>query len=119
MNSQKYASRCCDECGTAYKPHRVDALFCSTPCRKSFDNRAMVRGREMYSLFMCMRYERGLAKALGVWAIMCRMAMIWREEDNRDRDGRKSWQSPRRVIDRLPVVHQQSDVYRGQQKAGR
>ncbi len=114
----KYRQRCCNECGEAYTPRRCDEFFCSIPCRKSFDNRAMVRGRDLYSLFMVMRYERGVAKALGVWAIMCRMAMEWRAEDLRERDGRKSWSGPKRVIDKLPVTTQAQDAYKGTVKAG-
>lgn len=114
----KYKARCCNECGEAYTPRRCDEFFCSVPCRKSFDNRAMVRGRDLYHLFMTMRYERGVAKLLGVWAIMCRMAMTWKEEDNRERNGRKSWQKPTKIIERLPVVVQSSDIYRGTDGTG-
>ena len=115
----KYMPRQCNECGSSYQPRRCDEFFCSTPCRKDFDNRAMVRGRELYHLFMVMRYERGVAKILGVWAIMCRMAMAWREEDNAQRSGRKSWQAPAKVVNRLPVTMQAKDVYRGKEKVGR
>lgn len=118
-NPTKYRERCCNECGEAYVPRRCDEFFCSIPCRKSFDNRAMTRGRDLYHLFMVMRYERGTAKLLGVWAIMCRMAMEWRNEDNEKRGGRKSWIAPRRVIDKLPVVTQQTGVYSGSVKAGK
>lgn len=89
------------------------------PCRKAFDNRAMVRGRELYHLFMALRYERGLAKVLGLWAIMCRLGMVWREEDLVERDGRNSWQRPSKVVDRLPVVLQTTGVYQAKEKIGR
>lgn len=114
-----YKSRECNECGSGYTPRRCDEFFCSVPCRKSFDNRAMVRGRELYHLFMVMRYERGLAKALGIWAIMCRMATVWRDEDHRDRGGRKSWQAPARIVSKLPVSVSCKDVYKGGMKIGR
>lgn len=96
--ASKYRPRCCNECGSDYTPRRADEFYCSTACRKLFDNRAMARGRDLYHLFMVMRYERGLAKALSLWGIMCAMARKWREEDNRDRAGRKSWVKPQRVI---------------------
>lgn len=115
----KYKARCCNECGESYAPRRCDEFFCSIPCRKAFDNRAMTRGRELYHLFMVMRYERGIAKAMGVWAIMCRMAMMWKTEDDRERGGRKSWQAPKRVIAKLPVTLQATDVYVRQEKFGR
>jgi hypothetical protein len=94
----KYRERRCNECGEAYTPRRVDEFYCSTPCRKSFENRRMVRGKELYDLFMVMRYDRGAAKLLGVWNLMCRLALHWREEDDRDRAGRKSWLSPNRAL---------------------
>ena len=114
-----YSARACNECGQSYTPRRCDEFFCSTGCRKTFDNRAMVRGRELYHLFMVMRYERGLAKVLGVWAIMCRMALMWRQEDERDRGGRKSWQAPSRVIEKLPVSIKARGVYVGKEVIGR
>lgn len=115
----KYQSRTCNECGETYTPRRCDEFFCSTKCRKDFDNRAMVRGRDLYHLFMTLRYERGTAKLLGVWAIVCRMAMEWRMEDERERSGRKSWMAPKRAINKLPVIMTSVDVYRGQEKIGR
>lgn len=118
-NAPKYRARCCNECGESYTPRRRDEYFCSIPCRKAFDNRAMVRGRELYHLFMVMRYERGIAKALGVWAIMCRMAMTWREEDERERAGRKSWSAPRKIIDKLPLTLRLTDVYVNRERFGR
>lgn len=117
-SAPKYRSRCCNECGESYTPRRMDEFFCSIPCRKAFDNRAMVRGRELYHLFMVMRYERGIAKALGVWAIMCRMAMMWKDEDDKERAGRKSWASPKRIIRKLPVVMQATDVTIIQDRTG-
>lgn len=115
----KYKSRECNECGAPYTPRRCDEFFCSVPCRKTFDNRAMTRGRELYHLFMVMRYERGLAKMLGIWAIMCRMATAWREEDAKERGGRKSWQAPAKIVSKLPISVQAKDVYRGALKVGR
>lgn len=109
-----YRPKCCAECGDSFQPRRHDEYFCSIPCRKTFDNRAMTRGRDLYHLFMVMRYERGLAKALGVWAIICRMAMEWRKQDNEERDGRASWMAPQRAIDKLPVTIKCGDVYVGQ-----
>lgn len=115
----KYRPRCCNECGEGYTPRRADEFFCSIPCRKTFDNRAMTRGRDLYHLFMTMRYERGLAKLLGVWAIMCRMAMHWHDEDTRERGGRKSWTPAKRTIEKLPVVIRAKDAYAKQERFGR
>jgi hypothetical protein len=119
MSRIKYACRQCNECGQSYEPSRRDEFFCSIPCRKQFDNRAMVRGRDLYHLFMVMRYERGLAKTLGIWAIICRMALSWRQEDEAERGGRKSWDNPQKVIGRLPVVMQAKEATVIYQRAGR
>jgi hypothetical protein len=40
---------------------------------------------------MALRYDREQAKALKVWKLLCRMAQAFRDEDQRDRAGRKSW----------------------------
>lgn len=92
----------CQECGTGFEADRGYALFCSTPCRKAFNNRRMVRGAELYDLFMCLRYERGLAKLKGVWTLVCALALQYRIEDERERAGRKSWNHPDVVLDRKP-----------------
>lgn len=109
--ASKYRPRCCNECGSDYTPRRADEFFCSTACRKTFDNRRMTRGRDLYDLFMALRYERGLAKVSGLWAIACRMAQEWRQEDEAARAGRKSWLPVKRALDRLPVVMIEKDVY--------
>lgn len=106
----KYRNRCCNECGADYQPRRADEFYCSIVCRKAFDNRRMVRGRDLYDLFMAMRYERGFAKTRGIWAIACRLAEMWRDEDKAQRDGRKSW-SAAKVISNLPVVITTADVF--------
>lgn len=97
----KYKARCCNECGENYTPRRADQFFCSTPCRKDFENRAMERGRDLYHLFMVMRYERGLAKLRGVWAVACALGRVWRTEDERERAGRKSWLPYARAMERM------------------
>lgn len=84
-------SRRCRECDAAFEASRPDARFCASACRMAFNNRRSARGAELYDLFMMMRNERGLAKAKGVWSLMCRIAEQWREEDKKDRAGRPSW----------------------------
>lgn len=76
--------------------------FCGQPCRLRFNNRRLQRGAEFYDLFMAMRYDRAEAKRLGVWASMCRMGQQMREEDQRERDGRKSWREPKDVLSDRP-----------------
>lgn len=82
MNNNGTAA--CRECGKPVGPSvRFEKKFCCEPCRHSWTNRRKLRGAELYDLFMAMRYDRGTAKLFGVWAIMCRMASMWKEEDGR------------------------------------
>ena len=74
--------RTCRECGKPLDPDRkANTDFCATACRVSWRNRRMSRGADLYDAFMAMRYDRGAAKAEGLWALMCRMASAWHEED--------------------------------------
>ena len=73
----------------------------------------MTRGAELYDLWMTLRYDRPLAQAYGVWKLLCRLAWQYRDEDNARRNGRKSWRSPRAILDRNPslratVVHRKA-----------
>jgi len=88
---RKSWKRACLECGDSFQAFQRHGQFCSSTHRKDWNNRRMVRGSELYDLFMICRHERGLAKAKGYWNLMCRMAAEWRFEDERDRAGRKSW----------------------------
>jgi hypothetical protein len=90
----------CWECGAAYEALDPDRKFCQHAHAKAFHNRAAMRGAILYHLFMAMRYERGVAKGLGVWSAACKIASHWREEDQRERQGRPSWLRAREVLDR-------------------
>lgn len=91
----------CRECLKPLEAGRkATAEFCGIPCKASWNNRRKNRGAELYDLFMAIRFERGLAKTLGLWAVICRMASVWKEED--DRAGRKSFSDPRQVVMRSP-----------------
>jgi len=98
MQATTTRKRECAECGGVYSRSRVTEDFCSTRCRKTFNNRRAVRGAALYDLFMIMRNERGFAKAHGVWNLMCRLAMYWKESDEESRDGRKTWRNPKDAI---------------------
>jgi len=74
----------CKECG---KPTSgKQAFFCSTPCRKMFNNRRMTRGAILYDLYMARRFERDAADAANLRSIMARLASEWRVND-----GRETW----------------------------
>lgn len=93
--------RACLECGA---DHRCKGDFCSTACRHDFNNRRKARGAELYDLYMAHRFERGLAKQLGVFQAINRLASNYREEDKARRAGRRSWRSPRVVLEERPFL---------------
>lgn len=90
----------CRECGQQFECQRSTALYCGTKCRSTWNNRRAMRGAEMYDLVMAMRYEREEAKAKGVWGFLCRMAQNFRQADELEREGRKSWDDMRDVFER-------------------
>lgn len=90
----------CLECGTGFEAKRATKLFCSPGCRQIWNNRRMLRGAEIYDLFMAMRFDRQAAEAEGVWNFMCRMAASFKAHDDRDREGRRSFDTIRNVKDR-------------------
>ena len=104
--SRRYPRTCC-ECGQSYGAANAEAEFCGTPCRQRFNNRRAQRGAELYDLLMAHRFNRPLAKALGVLALINRLASIFREEDRREREGRPSWRPPSTVIARRPYLRAQ------------
>lgn len=90
----------CLECGS-----RTDGFdFCGGAHRKAWNNRRMVRGAELYDLFMALRYDRAAAVKLRVWKALCRLGVKYRDEDYAERAGRASWRPPARVLDRHPYL---------------
>ncbi len=81
----------CRECGTPFTPRRTTAVFCSGVCKRAFNNRRAMRGAELYDLFLASRFDRQDPAVDGVWSVLCRMAHVWRAQDEAERDGRKSW----------------------------
>ena len=75
-------TRTCPECRTEFTTAHHSKKFCSNPCKKAFNNRRMTRGAVVYDAFMSMRYDRGWAKAAGLWTLLCAIASEWRAEDN-------------------------------------
>lgn len=96
--------RVCTECGAPFMAAMAHADFCAVECRKSFNNRRMVRGAEIYDLAMALRYQRELATKLGVLKLMWRLCQRFREEDVARRAGRHSWRSPKDIIERHPYL---------------
>lgn len=96
--------RTCCECGSAYEAITADAAFCSTPCRKAWNNRRAVRGAELYDLFMALRFDRTTATTLKVLTLISRLASIYRAEDRAERAGRLSWRAPAAILERRPYL---------------
>lgn len=94
----------CLECGAHYAPQSARADFCGTPCRRAWNNRRMVRGAELYDLFMATRFNRELVGPMKLWRLLNRIAAIFRDEDNAERAGRASWRPPQEIIERRPYL---------------
>ena len=94
----------CLECGEPCGSRARRADFCSSPCRKAFNNRRMTRGAELYDLVMANRYDRELATELGVYTLITRMTLKFHEQDEKERAGRKSWRHPKTIIRRHPYL---------------
>lgn len=83
----------CRECGAEHTSPKAGKLFCSGPCRQTFNNRRLQRGAELYDAFMVIRNQRAIASDRKMWSVMCRMAEYFRDEDVAKRNGRQSWRS--------------------------
>lgn len=100
------APRPCLECGDpVHQPSTRPIDFCCGRCRKNWNNRRMLRGAEVYDLFMSLRYEREAAKKDGVWTTLTRLAQHFREADLRERDGRRTWKKAKDVRERRPHLN--------------
>lgn len=95
----------CLECGGPVVTTAANAEFCCVEHRKAWNNRRAMRGAEIYDLIMVLRFDRGRAKYLRVWTLMCRMASLFRADDVRERDGRRSWLPAEQVLERKPYLH--------------
>ncbi len=91
----------CLECGC---PMTGKGEFCARKCRHDFNNRRRQRGAELYDLYMAHRFERSQAQQLGVFQAINRLASNYRQEDLQRRAGRKSWRSPRTVLEERPYL---------------
>lgn len=94
----------CLECGLPFMARQADAEFCGLACRKAWNNRRLLRGAELYDLFMALRWDRRAATGLHVFTALSRLAAGFRREDTQERSGRRSWASPARIISRRPYL---------------
>lgn len=99
--ARRMVTRRCLECGQPFRAIAAQTPaqeFCCPDDKRKFNNRRMLRGALVYDFLMASRYERGLAKTLKAWGALCRLAQTFREEDVRERAGRRSWRNVRAVI---------------------
>lgn len=90
----------CLECGASSESTAANAEFCCTNCRKAWNNRRAMRGAELYDLVMVWRFDRTRSKALSIWTLLCRMASLFRADDVKHRNRRRSWSAAELVIER-------------------
>lgn len=91
----------CRECAASFTPTRHTEHFCSTACRRIFNNRRAMRGAELYDLFRAIRRERAAASKARLWTDLCRLEENWQTEDEHERPGRRSYVPPREAVQRL------------------
>lgn len=107
----------CLECGQPFTRVGTRAEFCSSPCRKSWNNRRMTRGAELYDLFMAHRFERARATQMGLLGLINRMASNFRAEDRERRAARRSWRDPDDVLESRPYLRARAyDIGRKRRK---
>lgn len=87
-------TKTCPECGTAVEGAKT---FCSAPCRKAWNNRRMTRGAVLYDAFLALRYDRGWAKTVGLWQLICRLVSEWKDID--EKAGRETFARPEKWVD--------------------
>lgn len=94
----------CLECGDGLAAPQPEQEFCSKRCRQAFNNRRMQRGAQVFDLYMAIRYERDAAREEKVVAQLSRLCMHFREEDDRQRGGRRSWGNWRKFLENNPYL---------------
>jgi hypothetical protein len=97
-------SRPCLECGSTFTTDTRQGPHCSTRCRKNWNNRRMLRGAELYDLYMAHRFERERGTEMALMSKINRMVSIFREDDNGKRAGRRSWRDPATIIAEKPYL---------------
>jgi len=83
--------RCCRECGQIFFAQRNTREFCGAECRRTFHNRKATRGAVAYDFLMAWRFDRDAFEAAGGRTLLTQMASAFRADDERERDGRRSW----------------------------
>lgn len=85
--------RKCVECGKEFTSRNYNGMYCSTECRRTFNNRRMQRGAVLYDLAMI---EGFAAEAFDKHDFAARREDLiaqWRKED----EGRRTWKPAHEV----------------------
>jgi hypothetical protein len=96
----------CLECDTPFRGRSGQRikLYCSAPCRAKFNNRRLKRGAEVYDLLMAVRFDRAAAVEANAWTKLCALCAHYRDEDHRERAGRRSWDTMLAVFERNGAI---------------
>lgn len=98
---------CCAECGERFGSNRRDAEFCSTECRKKYNNRRAQRGAELYDIVMAWRFGDGEGRINEARDLLCSLVSGYNEQDKAARPGRRSYMKYKQAknnFNRLPGV---------------
>jgi hypothetical protein len=82
-------TRECRECGASLAGRHHRTKFCDSGCKEAFNSRRWSRGTEIYDFVMAWRYEREHQKE--TLTTVTALLRSYRDEDQKSRDGRKSW----------------------------
>ncbi len=85
----------CRECGQPFEPSRRARLFCTSVHRIAYNNRRRLYGGAMFDLVMEWRFDR--ERGSSALADLCALAATVRMQDHRERGGRPSWSTSKRM----------------------
>lgn len=100
-------TKCCCECNGVFQSVVRSAEFCSTACRKTYNNRRAVRGAEIYDIAMAWRFGDGEGRINEARDLLCALLSGYNEEDKKSRPGRRSYGKYSVIkagLNRLPAV---------------
>ena len=94
----------CRNCGNEFEAAKASQEFCSTQCRKDFNNRRQTRGLLMYDMVMEKRFNRDKQFKQGELQTMIdTLASVFHQEDlEAGRTGTMGWRNPKLWLDANP-----------------
>lgn len=89
----------CKECGGEYRSRQYNAEFCGNECRRTFNNRRAQRGAVLLDMAMIIEFSPSASNlATAMQERMKEALRQWRQEDEAERAGRKSWKRENEVM---------------------